>query len=601
MPLLRSTPFQRSGRLLLLLSAGCLWPPLVVAQEPAAATAEVKAATPKVDVQITGLEEEMLESVSKAVELRALATRRNVTEGLIQRLHERAPAQIAKALEPFGYYQVEIDSALESRATQWTARYSVTLGPPTLVHELVVDTGGIDAQNGRIARVVRAFRPRVDEILFHPTYETSKSQVFQILLAEGYLEAEIAKARVEVVRANNSADIQLVFKPGSRYALGEVRFVGSQVDTGRLARLVPFEEGEEYRLAKLLTLQRKLVDTGYFSVVSVSPDIDALGDGKVPIEVQLEPTARTEYRGGLFYGSDSGPGVRGSIERRWMNFRGDQGRAELEYSDRLKLGALVYTIPLDRPSRPRLQFKASWSDRVTDSSRSRQKRLSGAWLGQWGDWSQALSVNLLDGDFEVGGERGSSTLFYPEWQLATSSLSPVGDPLSGQSWALTLRGAPAALGAETDFLQALAQWRFVRPLGEGGHKLILRGDLGATYVENFDKLPPELRFFAGGDRSLRGFGFQALGPLNDAGEVRGGPYLALASVEYERRLSDTWAVAGFVDAGNAYDTGQLDPVVSVGTGLRWRGPIGLVRLDLGVGVSEDDLPFRLHLVIGGDL
>jgi translocation and assembly module TamA len=466
---------------------------------------------------------------------------------------------------------------------------------------LVVDTAGVEARNRRIERVVKAFRPRVDEVLFHPTYEASKSKVFQVLLSEGYLEAEIAKARVEVVRASNSADIQLVFKPGSRYALGEVRFVGSQVDTARLARLVPFEEGDEYRLRKLLTLQRTLVDTGYFSVVDVAPDVDSLGDGKVPIEVRLEPTARTEYRGGLFYGSDSGPGVRGSIERRWMNFRGDQGRAELEYSDRFKLGALVYTIPLDRPGRPRLQFKASWSDRVTDSSRSRQKRLSGAWLGQWRGWNQSVSVNLLDGDFEVGGESGSSTLFYPEWQLARSSLRPAADPRRGQSWALTLRGAPAVLGGETDFLQALAQWRYVRPIGRAGDKLIVRGDLGATYVEDFDSLPPELRFFAGGDRSLRGFGFQELGPLNDSGEVRGGPYLALASAEYERRLSDTWAVAGFIDAGNAFDTGQFEPVVSVGTGVRWRGPVGLVRLDLGVGVSEDDLPLRLHLIIGGEL
>jgi translocation and assembly module TamA len=578
-----------------LLVAACLAGQSLLAQEePAKAPA-------RVEVRIEGLSDAMLDSASRAVELRALATRRNASDALILRLHERAPEQISRALEAFGYYQVQVSSELEQVDGIHRARYVVTLGEPTRVHQLLVDTGGVDAENRRVGRVVRAFRPRLEEVLHHPTYEASKTRVFQTLLSEGYLEAEIERARVEVVRANNSADIQLVFNPGLRYAFGELNFIGSQVDTASLARLAPFAAGEEYRLAQLLTLQRRLTDTGYFSVVDVAPDVDALADGRVPIEVRLEPRARTEYRGGLYYGTDSGAGVRGSIERRWLNLRGDQARAELEYSQNTKLAALVYTIPMDRPGRPRLQFRSSWSDRVTDSSESRQVLLSAAYIGTWRDWNQNLSINLVDGDFEVGEEPGSSTLLYPEWQISRSSLRPGGDPARGQSLALTLRAGAESVLSDTDFVQLMAQWRQVRPIGKRGDRLILRGDLGATYVDDFDQLPPELRFFAGGDRSLRGFAFQELGPVNDLGEVRGGPYLALASAEYERRINETWAVAGFVDVGNAFDSGQFDAVVSVGSGLRWRGPVGLVRLDLGVGVSEDDVPLRLHLIIGGDL
>ncbi|MCB1627581.1 MAG: outer membrane protein assembly factor [Xanthomonadales bacterium] len=559
------------------------------------------APTPVVEVRVTGLDEAMLQSATQAIELRALGSRKQVSPALVRRLHEQAAGEIARSLEAFGYYQVKVDGDLQQVGERFVATYQVDPGPPTRVVELVVDTGGVAAENRRVARVVERFRPRLSEVLRHPTYEDSKSKVFQALLSEGYLEAEVKQARVEVVRARNEADIQLVYQPGPRYALGETRFVGSQVDTARLARLIPYQPGEEYRLNKLLTLQRRLVDTGYFSVVDVAPDVDDLGDGRVPIEVRLEPTARTEYRAGVFFGTDSGPGIRGSMERRWLNQRGDQGRAEFEFSDKLKYGAIIYTRPLDRPGRPLLQAKASWSDRVTDSSESRQKRLSVSYIGDWRGWKQNLSMNLLDGDFEVGGESGSSTLLYPSWELARSTLRPAGDPSRGHSLSLTLRGAPSALGSDTDFLQLLAKGRYVRPMGKGGHKLILKADLGATYVDDFDQLPPELRFFAGGDRSLRGFSFQELGPENDAGKVRGGPYLATVSAEYERRISDPWAVAAFVDAGNAFDTGQFDPVVSVGAGVRWRGPVGLVRLDLGVGVSEEDTPLRLHLIIGGEL
>lgn len=569
---------------------------------PAAARQDASADPPPlVRVEVIGLEGLMAESARQAIELRALASRKQASPALIRRLHERAAAEIAKALEAFGHYQVRVESTLEQQGPTWVASYRVDPGPPTLVVQLQIDTAGVAAENRRVARVVERFRPRLGEVLYHPTYEDNKTRLFQALLAEGYLEAEIEQARVAVVRASNEADIQLVYQPGPRYALGATRFVGSQVDTHRLTRLLPYAEGDEYRLSKLLNLQRRLVDTGYFSVVDVAPDVDELADGRVPIEVRLEPTARTEYRAGLFFGTDSGPGLRGSMERRWLNHRGDQGRAELEFSDKLSYGAVIYTIPLDRPGRPLIQAKASWSDRITDSSESRQKRLSVSYLGEWRGWKQNLSINLLDGDFEVGGESGSSTLAYPSWELSRSSLRPAGDPVRGHSLALTLRGAPAALGSDTDFLQLLAQGRYVRRIGKDGDKLILKADLGATYVDDFNRLPPELRFFAGGDRSLRGFAFQELGPENDAGRVRGGPYLATVSAEYERRISEPWAVAGFVDAGNAFDSGQFDPVVSVGGGVRWRGPVGLVRLDLGVGVSESDTPLRLHLIIGGDL
>lgn len=591
---LRIPAVALSGWLLLALAVP--WPALAQAQEAESASKPPA----RVEVAIDGLTDAMLDSAQKAVELRALATRRNASDALIQRLHERAPAQISKALEAFGYYQVQVSSELERVGATYQARYLVTLGQPTRVHELHIDTG-VEAESRRVQRVVRAFRPRREEVLHHPTYEASKARLFQALLAEGYLEAQLERARVEVMRANSSADIELVFRPGQRYDFGGLNFVNSQVDTASLARLAPFAEGEQYRQAQLLTLQRRLVDTGYFSVVDVAPDVDALADGRVPIEVRLEPTARTEYRGGLYFGTDSGAGVRGSVERRWMNHRGDQGRAELEYSQRTKLAALVYTIPLDRPGRPRLQFRTSWSDRITDSSESRQARLSAAYIGSWRDWNQSLSINLVDGDFEVGEEPGSSTLLYPEWHLTRSSLRPAGDPARGQSLSLSVRAGAEALLSDTDFVQLLAQIRHVRPIGKQGDRLIFRGDLGATYVDDFDKLPPELRFFSGGDRSLRGFGYQELGPVNERGEVRGGPYLALASAEYERRINSTWAVAGFVDVGNAFDSGQFDAVVSVGTGVRWRGPVGLVRLDLGVGVSEDDVPIRLHLIIGGDL
>jgi len=573
----------------------------------------------RVQVKILGLDEDVAGSVRRAIELRALAAKPSASEALIRRLHGRAPEQILRALEPYGWYSATVEPFLEARLGGFDALYQVAVGPPTKVTSVAIEFQGAnpgdDSQtsvedeivgddpsaNKRIARTIRRFRPKIGQVLNHPTYESSKAKVFQALVSEGYLEAQIDTARVAVSRADQSADIKLVFSPGQRYDLGQTRFVGSHVDEARLARLVPFQDGDEYRLSKLLQLQQRISDTGYFGIVDVAPEVDELADGRVPIEVRLEPGVRTAYRAGLFFGTDSGPGVRGSVERRWMNHRGDQMRVEAEFSDKFKYGAVVYTVPLDRPGRPILEGAARWSDRVTDTSQSKQKSLSATYRGTWRKWTMATSLNLVDGDFEVGEEPGASTLLYPEVELSRSTLRPAADPRRGYSLDLTLRGAPGGFGSDTSFVQGLAQLRWVLPRGKKGDRIILRGDLGATYVDDFDKLPPDLRFFAGGDRSIRGFAFQELGPENDLGNVSGGRFLAMASAEYERRLTGPWAAAGFVDVGNAFDTGQFDPVVSVGAGARWRGPIGLVRLDLGVGVSEPDTPIRLHLIIGSEL
>ncbi len=126
------------------------------------------------------------------------------------------------------------------------------------------------------------------------------------------------------------------------------------------------------------------------------------------------------------------------------------------------------------------------------------------------------------------------------------------------------------------------------------------------------ELAPSLRFFAGGDQSIRGFAYQTLGPKidleNDDGTLStiniGGRYLMVGSVEYQYYLTDSWRVAAFVDSGNAfdvYDSDAFEIVTSVGGGVHWISPIGPVRFDVGYGISESSPPWRLHITIGAEL
>lgn len=145
------------------------------------------------------------------------------------------------------------------------------------------------------------------------------------------------------------------------------------------------------------------------------------------------------------------------------------------------------------------------------------------------------------------------------------------------------------------------------------HRFVTRLDLGINIASDSDlaKIPPSLRYFAGGDSSIRGYSYQELGPYLDTKtgddvlrEVVGGRYLAVGSIEYQYYITPTWRIAAFVDAGNAYDKGQFKPVIAVGPGLHWLSPVGPIKLDVGFGLNKTDTQnrqWRIHLTMGSVL
>ncbi|HAI23845.1 MAG TPA: outer membrane protein assembly factor, partial [Alcanivorax sp.] len=115
------------------------------------------------------------------------------------------------------------------------------------------------------------------------------------------------------------------------------------------------------------------------------------------------------------------------------------------------------------------------------------------------------------------------------------------------------------------------------------------------------ELPASIRFFAGGDASVRGFAYESLGPLDNDGEVIGGRHLLVGSLEYDHPISEQWSLAVFTDAGNAFNNfDDYEIRHSAGFGVRWRSPLGPIRVDFARGI-EEGREWRLHLSMGPDL
>jgi translocation and assembly module TamA len=145
---------------------------------------------------------------------------------------------------------------------------------------------------------------------------------------------------------------------------------------------------------------------------------------------------------------------------------------------------------------------------------------------------------------------------------------------------------------------AFGKWVWSTPRGQ---RFLVRGQVGATAKRDFAELPASVRFFAGGDDSVRGYSFESLGPVDAAGAVIGGSSLATGSFEFEQPLRERWSLAFFVDSGNAFEGSHIDARTGLGLGGRWQSPLGPIRVDLAHALDGDGRDWRLHVSLGPDL
>ncbi len=563
----------------------------------------------RVDVQLEGVGEELRDAVRGTLEL-VEYQKRDITPAKLRAAFDAADEQIRRALEPFGYYDVEIQKELTGDAEQgWTAKINVAPGNASVVRESRVEVSGEGADRRRVRGALEGFAPKVGERFDHATYEASKSVIDSSLRGAGYLDAKVTRRRVTVVPEETAADIDLAWESGPRYKFGDVRFSGdAPFSETFLQKFVPWREDAWFNSEQVLNLQQRLVDADYFELVSVAPALDEKRDGRVPIDVLLRRDERTVYSGEVYYSTDFGVGVRVSADRRWLNKKGHKAGVDLEYSQRLQVAALRYQIP--RPGREdrSYDFGIAYRDETTDVSRSRNFQIAASRTEKrWHGFVRTIGLKYLKGDFEIGQDEdnlefGESALLFAEGTLSRRRLNDRLAPRKGYVMDFGVRLASDAVLSDTDLAQTWARLTYLIPQGDKA-RIKLRGEVGAMSVGDFDALPPDLRFWAGGDRSIRGFNYHELGEINANGNVIGGEYLAMASAEYEYYFREDWGAAVFVDAGDAF-TDSFSLNLSAGVGVRWRSPIGPVRIDFGFPI-ETDSPlaesWRVHILLGPDI
>lgn len=344
---------------------------------------------------------------------------------------------------------------------------------------------------------------------------------------------------------------------------------------------------------------------------------------RVPLYVFVSSNKPRDAQVGLGYGTDTGVRATAKIDYNLLNRKGYQAGAETEVSRISKNVAVYASRPWKHPLNDKLDARLTYEEEVIDQgegnfdlSTTTLKAALARNIRRDSGWNRSYSVNYRLDELETGVDETELddlpirfTSSKPKQQallfgygMNKTDVDSATNPTRGMRQYYSLEaGADKAL-SDTNLAIIRAGVSGIYSFGDDQKHQVL-GSLNTGYIwaDDFYDVPYKLRFFAGGDQSIRGYDYESLSPL-DKGYLTGGQVLAVGSAEYNYEFKPGFRGAFFTDVGNAYDKNfETETKVGVGVGIRWASPVGVVRVDVAAGVTEESIPVRLHFFIGSPL
>lgn len=559
----------------------------------------------QLNVDIQGIKGKHLDNVKLFLSIEQQKKHPALNERRVQRLHARASQEISTALKPFGYYSSQVKAELSHNPNNdsWTATYSVTLGSPVRIRKVDAKLFGEGILNPGFLNAIKNVPLKENDILNHAQYEQLKSDLLTFARSNGYFEVNFLKKELRVFPEQLAADITVYLDTGPRYHFGSVSFRQQFYNTSYLRRFLPFSQADPYSLDKIVELQDRLHDSDNFRSIEINQQKPLIDSKEIPIEVVLNPRKKHFYQLGLGYGTDTGARGTARWHNRRLNLRGHRMSLELRAAEVKQEASIRVSMPLKRPNTDKLEFAASHSEEHILDTESQTRTLGiSRTIARGNRWLQTDFIEYLSGPFEIANIPNSSIMLIFGTRFSRTQADDPIFPKKGFRLVWDTKAAiEGLLDSSTQYFQTKLLTKFVYPVGPG--KLLARAELGYTDVKNFSSLRPELRFFAGGDTSVRGYKYQSLSPTDALGNTLGGERLIVGSIEYQywfKRFKN-WGIGSFFDVGNAIDQWNDELASGVGVGVSWRSPVGPISLNFAKALTNFGQDTIIHISIGPGL
>lgn len=521
----------------------------------------------------------------------------------LARLAAAAPAQAETLLQTEGYFNasasVERDSGEALRL-----RLLVTPGPQTRVASVVIDfqEGMADEDAKALRDSLRRSWPLREGVPFTQAQWTSaKNDLLVRARSGGYPLARWGDTNARVDADTQTAELHLVVASGNRAKLGTLRIEGLKRQTRQsVERLTGFRHGDAYTEQQLADFQERLAKTQLFDAVRVQLQPETVEtDGTSPVLVALTESALQQATVAVGYHANNGQSI--SVEhlhRRPFDLP-VRARSKVELSRDLR------GLELELSSHPQPDLKRNLASLQFEQDRSGDTIAQnlGLRLGRLYEAAQderLTYVELLRARETAAGQVNTNLAVSLNQQWIRRRLDSNLLPTDGHQ-GLALVGLGYARGGGSEDSGPFGRMQFklgvYKPFG--GWFGSARAEVAQVIAREQVGVPEKLLFLAGGDESVRGYAYRSLGPVRD-GLTVGGRVMATGSVEVARPIlasfPSLWG-AVFVDAGNAASRwNDFRPVLGYGAGVRWRSPVGPLRVDFAR--AHETGKWRLHFSVG---
>ncbi len=550
-------------------------------------------------IEVTGVDSEL----KKNIELHMPVTIPTCTadRGEVKQFFTTVKKHLRKASRALGYYDSEFRSGGSIVKNCWKLRLRITPGLPTKITSQNIKVVGEGSKDELFNNILATPPYEKGDVFNHQKYSDFKTQLSEATQSLGYFDAEFTSHSIKVSPLSHQASIDLVLNTGKRYRYGKVTVDQKILSSNTMKNYLLIKEGALYDTKDLIEQQQLLQRSGYYKLIKVEVLHDQAKDNQVPVVITLTSKKRNAYKYKVGYGSDTGVRVSAEMNRRWTGSKGKQLKAKVQLAQNLSGLSLKLISPRKKPEDDTLVYNFDIQQDKNDDITSLSIDVGGKHTRKLSnDWIQTASIGwLLDKTQVDGGESIRSKLLLFGVGLDKTKADNLLYPNDGWRLKVGLKGAIKGLITDQNVLQLEASAKRIINFSKG--KVVGRIHIGSTTVENFDALPKSLRFFAGGGRSVRGYSYESLGEIDSNDKTIGGKHVLDLSLEYQHPITESWSVATFIDAGNAFnDINDPNLKVGVGFGARWRSPIGPVRIDLGFPKGDYKHP-QLHLSVGSDL
>ncbi|EUD06497.1 autotransporter assembly complex protein TamA [Providencia alcalifaciens] len=555
-------------------------------------------------LNIEGLEGQLNQNVR--IQLSNISQDEVVANG---RFRARVEKAIREGLKTLGYYDPTVEFSYEEKTPP--ARSILTAkvlpGEPILLQGVNVVLEGGAKTDPDYASMIKKNTPKYGIIQNDGEYEDFKGKFSSLAIRKGYFDAMMEKSQLGISVDHHAAYWDFDFNSGERYRFGKLTFEGSQIREDYLKNLSPFKEGEYYTSEQLAEYNQRLASTGWFSSAIVTPNIQKAREEHtdlLPMEGIMSPRAQNFLELGGGYATDVGPRVKATWNKPWINSRGQSLTSNISLSQPEQVIDASYKIPLK--ANPLEQYYAvqggfKRTDLNDTQANTTTLNVSRNWDYSSG-WQYGVNMRWMLSNFTQADVTNTTMLLYPGANVSRIRQKGGVMPTWGDSQRYSIDYSNKIWGSDIDFLVLQAKNVWIRTPWEG-HRFIVRGNVGWIETNNFDKVPPDLRFFAGGDGSVRGYGYQKISPEDSSGKLTGASKLAVGSVEYQYNFTGNWWGATFIDSGEAVDDFKnSDFKTGAGVGIRWVSPVGPIKLDLAKPIGDpDNNKIQFYIGLGTEL